>query len=125
MSTSFLTQDHYVVYMCSDITFQILPLCSRPMMSHHMTCHVTVVSHSSLLSKIKVKKKKKKINIKSENKIKIKIVSVKFTNSGLSFSLLYFLFLFLFRFVFPFSIFRTTRVRVDQSCCHISHNLMA
>ena len=24
-----------------------------------------------------------------------------------------------------FSISRTTRVRVDQSCCHISHNLIA
>jgi len=29
--------------------------------------------------------------------------------------------LFLFLFYFLFSIFRTTRVRVDQSCCHISH----
>ena len=32
----------------------------------------------------------------------------------------YFIFLF-----FSFSIFRTTRVRGYQSCCHISHNLMA
>ena len=50
---------------------------------------------------------------------------IKFTNGRLSFSLFYFLFLFYFWFVFLFSIFRTTRVRVDQSRCHISHNLMA
>ena len=35
-----------------------------------------------------------------------------------------FYFYFSFRFIFLFSIFRTTRVRVDQSYCHISHNLM-
>ena len=45
---------------------------------------------------------------------------VKLTNSGLSF---YFSFLSLFHFIFPFSIFRTTRV--DWSCHHISHNLIA
>ena len=39
---------------------------------------------------------------------------IKFTNSGLSFSLFYFSL-----FIFLFSIFRTTRVRVDQSCGHI------
>ena len=35
--------------------------------------------------------------------------------------------LFYFSFIFPFyfSIFRTTQVRVYQSCCHISHKLMA
>jgi len=33
--------------------------------------------------------------------------------------LVYFIFLFIF--IFPFSIFRTARVRVDQSCCHNSH----
>ena len=42
--------------------------------------------------------------------------------------LVYFIFLFIFYFIFdlffPFSIFRTTRVRVDWSCCHNSH-LMA
>ena len=39
---------------------------------------------------------------------------------------LYFIFSFLFSFCFTFlfSIFRTTRVRVDQSRCHTSHNLM-
>ena len=40
--------------------------------------------------------------------------AVKFTNSGLSFSLFYFSFLFSFCFIFLFSIFGTTRVRVDQ-----------
>ena len=33
-------------------------------------------------------------------------------------------FLFSFCFIFIFSILRTTRVRVNQSCSHISHNLM-
>ena len=33
--------------------------------------------------------------------------------------------LFLFLFLFYFSIFKTTRVRVYQSYCHISHKLMA
>jgi len=39
---------------------------------------------------------------------------------------LYFIFHFYFHIVlfFYFSIFRTTRVKVDQSRCHISHNLM-
>ena len=44
-------------------------------------------------------------------------------------NLVYFIFslyfLFYFRFIFLFSIFRTIRVRFDQSHCHISHNLMA
>jgi len=40
------------------------------------------------------------------------------------FSLFIFILLF-FSFLFHFSIFRTTRVRVHQSCCHISHKLMA
>ena len=41
--------------------------------------------------------------------------------------LFYFSFYFLvsFQFIFQFSIFRTTRVRVDWSCYHTSHNLMA
>ena len=43
--------------------------------------------------------------------------TVKIEESGLD--------LFSFLFLFLFSIFRTTKVRVDQSCCHISHNLMA
>ena len=60
MSTLFLTQGHYIVYMCSDVIFQILLLYSRPMTSHHVTCHVTVMSHassSSLKRNIKLKEK--------------------------------------------------------------------
>jgi len=52
-------------------------------------------------------------------------IIIKFTNGRLSFSLFYFSFYFLFCFIFLFSIFRTTRVRVDRSRRHISHNLMA
>ena len=54
-------------------------------------------------------------------------VSVKIINGGLHpflFSLFYLIFLFLL-FYFLFSIFRTTQVRGYQSCCHISHKLMA
>ena len=47
---------------------------------------------------------------------------VKIKESGLSLFLFFFLIFILF-FIY-FSIFRTTRVRVDQSCCHISHNLI-
>ena len=61
MFTSFPTQDHYVVYMYSGIIFQILPPCSRSMMSYHVTCHVTVVSCASSSSKRKIKEKKNKI----------------------------------------------------------------
>jgi len=43
--------------------------------------------------------------------------------------LIYFIFIFIFYFIFNlffyFSIFRITRVMVDQSHCHISHNLIA
>ena len=49
----------------------------------------------------------------------------KFIHSGLSFSISLFIFIFISVLFFYFSIFRTTRVRVDQSRCHISHNLMA
>ena len=67
MSILYFTQDHYVVYMCPDVIFQILLLCSRPMMSHHVTCHVTTMScASSLLIKRKIKgnSKEKKYKIK-------------------------------------------------------------
>ena len=37
---------------------------SRPMMSHHVTCHITTMSHASL-SLIKEKEIQKKRNIKS------------------------------------------------------------
>ena len=61
--------------MCSDVIFQILLPCSRSMMSPHVTCHVTLQSHVSLLSKRKSKGKENKINIKSEklNKRKEKL----------------------------------------------------
>ena len=49
---------------------------------------------------------------------------VKIINSGLYF-IFSFHFIFLFLFLFIFSIFRATQVRVYQSCCHISHKLMA
>jgi len=46
------------------------------MTSHHVTCHVTEVSHASSLSKRKEKEKENKIPIKSENKRKKKIIHV-------------------------------------------------
>ena len=64
MSVSFPTQGHYVVYMCSDIIFQIFPPCSRPMTLHHVTCHVTAVSCASLLFKRKEKEKEKQYKIR-------------------------------------------------------------
>ena len=62
MSVSFPTQGHHVVYMCTDIIFQIFPLCSRLMTSHHVTA-MSRVSSSSL--KGKIKRNSKKRNIKS------------------------------------------------------------
>jgi len=59
MSVSFPTQGHYVVYIYSDIIFQIFPPCSKPMTSYHVTCHVTAVSCASLLFKRKEKEKEK------------------------------------------------------------------
>ena len=67
MSASFLTQGHYVIYMCPDVIFQILLPYSRPVMSYHVTCHVTVMSHASSSSL----KRKRKRNLK-EKKYKIK-----------------------------------------------------
>ena len=66
MSVSFPTQGYHVVYMCPDIIFQILLPCSRSMTLHHVTCHVTVVSHASSSSKRKIKEKRK------ENQYKIR-----------------------------------------------------
>ena len=59
MSASFLTQGHYVVYIYPDVIFQILLLHSRPMMLHHVICHVTAIS---LKIKIKIKIKSRKID---------------------------------------------------------------
>jgi len=51
--------------------------------------------------------------------------NVKTEEGGLDLFYFSFHFLFYFRFIFIFYIFRTTRVRVDWSCCYISCNLMA
>ena len=53
-------------------------------------------------------------------KMDLQWVSRSLTVDSILFSLFIFILLF-FSFLFHFSIFRTTRVRVDQSCCHISH----
>ena len=71
MFASFPTQGHHVVYIYPDVIFQILLLCSRPIMSHHVTCHVTVVSHASSSSKRKIKEKIK------ENQYKIRKIKLK------------------------------------------------
>ena len=71
MSASFLTQDHYVVYICPNIIFQILLLCSRPMMLHHVTCHVSAVSHAFFIVQKKKKRKEK------ENQYKIRKIKEK------------------------------------------------
>ena len=78
MSALFSIQGYHVVYICPDIIFQILPPCSRPMMSHHVTCHVTVVSHASSPSKRKRKEKRKEnqYKIRKIKEKKKKIVSV-------------------------------------------------
>ena len=44
MSASLLTQGHHMYSRCPDVIFQTLLLCSRPMTSHHVTCHVTSLS---------------------------------------------------------------------------------
>ena len=64
--------------LCPDIIFQILPSYSRPMTSHHVTCHVTVVSCASSLSKRKRKTKEKQnqYKIRKIKEKKIVIVSV-------------------------------------------------
>jgi len=51
----------------------------------------------------------------------VKIEGVKIEEGGLSLFYFSFHFYFLFDLFFYFSIFRTTRVRVDQSYRHISH----
>ena len=64
ISVSFSTQGYYVMYMYPNVIFQILPLCSRLMTSHHVTCHVTVVLHASLLFKKKRKGKQNQYKIR-------------------------------------------------------------
>jgi len=54
-------------------------------------------------------------------------ITIKVSSSQMvDLAFLYFIFYFYFHAVlfFYFSIFRTTRVKVDWSRCHISHNLM-
>ena len=46
------------------------------MTSHHVTCHVTAVSHASLLSKRKEKEKENQYKIRKIKEKKNKIVSV-------------------------------------------------
>ena len=80
MFASHLTQGYYMYTICPNIIFQILLPCSRPMMSHHVTCHVTAMSRDPLLLIEKEKEKEIQIkkNIKSRkiDKRKKKNVSV-------------------------------------------------
>ena len=71
--------------MCPDVIFQILLPCSMPMTSHHVTCHVTVVSCASSLSKIKIKEKRKEnqYKIRKIKENKNKIVSVQAFHNNL------------------------------------------
>ena len=72
MSILLLTQGHHVYSMCPDIIFQTLPSSSRLMTSHHVTCHVTSLSHACFIV-LKEKKRKKKYKIKRKiDKRKIK-----------------------------------------------------
>ena len=61
----------YSIYIYPDIIFQILLLCSRPMMSQHVTCNVTVMSYAFFIIQKKKEKKQKqnyKIRKIKENK---------------------------------------------------------
>ena len=69
---SCLPQGYHVYSMFPDIIFQTLPSCSRLVTSHHVTYHVTAMSHAFSSSKRKEKEKENKILIKSENKRKRK-----------------------------------------------------
>jgi len=64
MSTSFPIQGHHVVYICPDIIFQTLPPCPRLMTSHHVTCHITVVSCASSSSKREREEKENQYKIR-------------------------------------------------------------
>ena len=70
MSASFPTQDHHMYSICSNVIFLILFLSSRPMASHHMISHVTLMSHASLLSQRKEKENQYKIRKIKEKKNK-------------------------------------------------------
>ena len=67
------------------------------------------------------------VRIKEEDEWKIAFsISEVSSSQQTDLAFLYFIFHFYFHIVlfFYFSIFRTTRVKVDRSHCHISHNLM-
>jgi len=55
------------------------------MKSHHVTCHVTAVSHAPLSSKRKIKEKRKEnqYKIRKINKNKNKIVSVQVSHNNM------------------------------------------
>ena len=80
--SSCLPQGRYVVYMCPDIIFQILPPPSRPMTSHHVTCHMTAVSYASSSSKRKEKENQYKIRKIKEKKNKIVNIQASYNNQG-------------------------------------------
>jgi len=84
-TTSCPPQGHHVVYMCPDIIFQILLSHSRPMILHHVTYHVTAVSHASPSSKRKIKetKKENQYKIRKIKGKKNKIVSVQVSHNRL------------------------------------------
>jgi len=63
MSVLCFTQDYYVVYICPDVIFWILPPYSRPMMSYHVTA-MSHASSSSIKEKRKENSKEKKYKIK-------------------------------------------------------------
>ena len=84
---------------------------------------VGVTSHNLLLPKFQKEKKKKK-HLSLYWWI-LTTVSVKIVDGGLYFISSFYFILFYFSFSFSFPIFRTARVRVDLSRCHISHELMA
>jgi len=69
--------------MCPDIIFQILLPYSRPMTSHHVTCHVTAVSCASSSSKNKIKetRKENQYKIRKIKEKKNKIVSVQVSHN--------------------------------------------
>ena len=84
MSTSFPTQGHHIVFMCPDVIIQTLPLCSRLMTSHHVTCHVTAVSCASSSFKRKRKEKENSYKIrKNKRKEKSKFFMSKVSYNNL------------------------------------------
>ena len=71
ISSSCLPYIHLKTTMCPDIIFQFLLHCSRPMTSHYVTDHVTLILHASSLFKIKENKNKNKRSIKSQVQVSL------------------------------------------------------